>query len=63
MYDSTPHSRNNWINSVTLLSEIKSYVTSKTYFWLFRHDTQYLEHWASNETAAIEIFPDVPQKK
>jgi len=62
MYDSTSHSRKNWINSATLLRETKSHVTSKTYFGLFRHDKQYLLHWASNETATIEILSDVSQK-
>jgi len=33
------------------------------YFRLFRHVTLHLVHWASNATAAIEIFPNTHQKK
>jgi len=28
------------------------------YFRLFRHVTVYLLHWASNATAATEVFPN-----
>jgi len=35
----------------------------KAYFRLFRRVTLYLVHWASNATAAIEIFQNAHQNK
>jgi len=43
--------------------ELNKIVCGVTYFRLFRHVTLHLVHWASNATAAIEIFPNAHQKK
>jgi len=36
---------------------------NKAYFRLFRHVTLYLMRWASNATAAFDIFPKAHKKK